>query len=55
MFLEHVICVLNQTPVLKGDSDKAENSSNIVDGLGQLEDDILQAAIIALTAFLRSL
>ena len=54
MFLEHVICVLDQTPVLKGDSEKkAENSSHIVDG--QLENDVLQAAIIALTAFLRSL
>lgn len=54
MFLEHVICVLDQIPVLKGDLEKkSENSSHIVDD--QIEDDILQAAIIALTAFLRSL
>lgn len=51
VFLEHVICVLKQTPVPKGDSEKAENSSESVDG--QIDSNILQAAIIALTAFFR--
>lgn len=50
-FLEHVIIVLSQTPILKGDSKKGENSTHLVDG--QIEDDILQAAIFALTAFFR--
>ncbi|KAM2569015.1 hypothetical protein TB2_009175 [Malus domestica] len=51
LFLEHVISVLDQYPILKGDSEKGENPSHLVDG--QLEDDILQAAIIAVTAFFR--
>ncbi|XP_024022984.1 protein SHOOT GRAVITROPISM 6 [Morus notabilis] len=51
VFLEHVICVLKQTPVPKGDSEKAENSSESVDG--QIDSNILQAAMIALTAFFR--
>ncbi|XP_042943595.1 protein SHOOT GRAVITROPISM 6 isoform X5 [Carya illinoinensis] len=51
LFLEHVIFSLSQTPILKGDSRKGENSSHPVDG--QIEEDILQAAIFALTAFFR--
>ncbi|KAG6693496.1 hypothetical protein I3842_09G003400 [Carya illinoinensis] len=51
LFLEHVIFSLSQTPILKGDSRKGENSSHLVDG--QIEEDILQAAIFALTAFFR--
>ncbi|KAB2620850.1 protein SHOOT GRAVITROPISM 6 [Pyrus ussuriensis x Pyrus communis] len=51
LFLEHVISVLDQYPILKGDSEKGENPSHLVDG--QMEDDILQAAIIAVTAFFR--
>lgn len=51
LFLEHVISILKQTPVPKGDSEKAENSSEFVDG--QIDSNILQAAIIALTAFFR--
>ncbi|KAM3689336.1 hypothetical protein ACB098_09G040300 [Castanea mollissima] len=51
LFLEHVIFVLSQPPILRGDSRKGENSSHLVDG--QMEDDILQAAIFALTAFFR--
>ncbi|TQE07856.1 hypothetical protein C1H46_006505 [Malus baccata] len=51
LFLEYVISVLDQYPILKGDSEKGENPSHLVDG--QLEDDILQAAIIAVTAFFR--
>ena len=48
-----MIFVLSQTPILKGDSRKGENLNHLVDG--QIEDDILQAAIFALTAFFRSL
>jgi hypothetical protein len=50
-FLEHVTSVLNQTPVLKVDLVKEESPSQSVDG--RSEDDILQAAIFALTAFFR--
>ncbi|PRQ43676.1 putative condensin complex subunit 1 [Rosa chinensis] len=50
-FLEHVICVLDQYPILRADSEKGDYSSHSVDG--QMEDDILQATIIALTAFFR--
>lgn len=52
LFLEHVIFVFSQPPILRGDSRKGENSSRLVDG--QMEDDVLQAAIFALTAFFRS-
>nr|POE91853.1 protein shoot gravitropism 6 [Quercus suber] len=51
LFLEHVIFVFSQPPILRGDSRKGENSSHLVDG--QMEDDVLQAAIFALTAFFR--
>lgn len=51
LFLEHVISVLNQTPILKTASDKVDNSSLFVEV--RVEDDILQAAIVALTAFFR--
>lgn len=51
LFLEHVISVLNQTPILKTDSDKVDNSSLFVEV--HIEDDILQASIVALTAFFR--
>lgn len=47
-----MIFVLSQTPIIKGDSRKGENSGHLVDG--QIEHDILQAAIFALTAFFRS-
>ncbi|KDP29202.1 hypothetical protein JCGZ_16591 [Jatropha curcas] len=47
-FLEHLISVLNLTPVIKGDLD---SSSHFADG--QIGDDILQAAMFALTAFFR--
>ncbi|KAM7464220.1 hypothetical protein LguiA_032341 [Lonicera macranthoides] len=50
-FLERVISVLNQTPVLKGDLGKEESPRHSIDG--RIEDDILQAAIFALTAFFR--
>ncbi|KAJ6331302.1 hypothetical protein OIU76_009809 [Salix suchowensis] len=50
-FLEHLISFLNQTPVAKCDLEKGDNSSHLADG--QIEDDILQAAMIALTAFFR--
>ncbi|RDX96367.1 Protein SHOOT GRAVITROPISM 6, partial [Mucuna pruriens] len=49
LFLEHVISVLSQIPILKGDGDRVEDSQ--VDG--HTEDGKLQAAIFALTAFFR--
>ncbi|XP_034223743.1 protein SHOOT GRAVITROPISM 6 isoform X1 [Prunus dulcis] len=51
LFLEHVIGVFGQYPIHKGDSVKGDNPSHLVDG--QMENDILQAAIIAVTAFFR--
>ncbi|XP_021677399.2 protein SHOOT GRAVITROPISM 6 isoform X1 [Hevea brasiliensis] len=50
-FLEHLISVLNQSPVDKVDLEKGNSSSHSADG--QIEDDILQAAMFALTAFFR--
>ncbi|XP_010546529.1 PREDICTED: protein SHOOT GRAVITROPISM 6 isoform X2 [Tarenaya hassleriana] len=51
LFLEHLISVLNQNSLVKGDAHKGENSSSA--GETQIEEDILQAAIFALTAFFR--
>ncbi|KAK1562913.1 hypothetical protein Q3G72_018949 [Acer saccharum] len=51
LFLEHLISVLNQTPIPKGDTEKGDISSHLVDT--QMDDDILQATILALTAFFR--
>ncbi|XP_044471670.1 protein SHOOT GRAVITROPISM 6 isoform X2 [Mangifera indica] len=51
LFLEHLISALNQSPVLKGDKEKGEISSHFADT--QMDDDILQAAILAFTAFFR--
>ncbi|KAL6496289.1 hypothetical protein OROGR_029547 [Orobanche gracilis] len=50
-FLEHVTHILNQTPICKGDSGKGENSNN--SGESIVEDNLLHAAVIALTAFFR--
>ncbi|KAF7804391.1 protein SHOOT GRAVITROPISM 6 isoform X1 [Senna tora] len=50
LFIEHVISVLSQTPILKGDVDRVEDS-HVFDS--QTEDGMLQAAIFALTAFFR--
>ncbi|CAI9097916.1 OLC1v1034435C1 [Oldenlandia corymbosa var. corymbosa] len=50
-FLEHVIDIVNQTPLLKSDSSKGENSSHVGDT--HVLEDVLQAAVIALTAFFR--
>jgi len=50
LFLEHVISVLSQIPILKADVDRVEDSP--VDS--HTEDGKLQAAIFALTAFFRS-
>ncbi|KAK8557003.1 hypothetical protein V6N13_035111 [Hibiscus sabdariffa] len=50
-FLEHLISVLNRTHVTKSDPGKGENSNLISET--QLADEILQAAIFALTAFFR--
>ncbi|XP_061352593.1 protein SHOOT GRAVITROPISM 6 isoform X2 [Gastrolobium bilobum] len=49
LFLEHLISVLSQIPILKGDADRVEDSQ--VDN--HTEDGKLQAAIFALTAFFR--
>ncbi|XP_021290042.1 protein SHOOT GRAVITROPISM 6 isoform X3 [Herrania umbratica] len=51
LFLEHLISVLNQTRFTKSDPGKGENSSLLSEIL--LEDEILQAAIFALTAFFK--
>ncbi|XP_058207900.1 protein SHOOT GRAVITROPISM 6 isoform X3 [Rhododendron vialii] len=50
-FLEHLISVLDQMPVLKGDLEKGDGSSHSTDG--HIDNDTLQAAILALTAFFR--
>ncbi|WVZ06660.1 hypothetical protein V8G54_020006 [Vigna mungo] len=50
LFLEHVISVLSQIPILKADVDRVEDSP--VDS--HTEDGKLQAAIFALTAFFRA-
>ncbi|KAI8014908.1 Protein SHOOT GRAVITROPISM 6, partial [Camellia lanceoleosa] len=50
-FLEHVIYVLNQMPILKGDLEKGDSSNHNTNG--HIDKDILQAAIFALTAFFR--
>ncbi|KAK9124088.1 hypothetical protein Sjap_013690 [Stephania japonica] len=51
LFLEHLVSVLNQTPILKGDMEKGENSSH---SFGVVDEDILQATLHALTALFRS-
>ncbi|KAK8712010.1 hypothetical protein V6N13_147263 [Hibiscus sabdariffa] len=50
LFLEHLVSVLNQTCVTKSDPGKGENSTL---SETQMEDEILQAAIFALTSFFR--
>ncbi|XP_047333371.1 protein SHOOT GRAVITROPISM 6 isoform X2 [Impatiens glandulifera] len=51
LFLEHVISVLNEMPLPKGDQEKGDDSNNPSDS--HIEHDVLQAAIVALTAFFR--
>ncbi|KAJ4833816.1 Protein SHOOT GRAVITROPISM 6 [Turnera subulata] len=51
-FLEHLISFLHETPVVKGDVEKADNSCHFVDRHVE-DDDVFQAAVIALTAFFR--
>uniref|UniRef100_A0A2P2LR37 Protein SHOOT GRAVITROPISM 6 isoform X2 n=1 Tax=Rhizophora mucronata TaxID=61149 RepID=A0A2P2LR37_RHIMU len=51
LFLEHLISVLNQAPVVKGDLIKGDSHSLLMEAV--IGDDILQAAIFALTAFFR--
>jgi hypothetical protein len=50
LFLEHVISVLSQIPVLKCDVDRVDDSQVH----NHTEDGKLEAAIFALTAFFRS-
>ncbi|KAL8154351.1 hypothetical protein V2J09_012111 [Rumex salicifolius] len=49
LFLEHVVSVLNQTPIRKSNADKADSSNHDL----RVDHDIVQAAIFALTAFFR--
>lgn len=51
LFLEHLIAVLNQTPLVKSDTVKGEISA--LPSETPIEIDILQAAMFALTAFFR--
>ncbi|GFY83877.1 ARM repeat superfamily protein [Actinidia rufa] len=51
LFLEHVIYVLNQIHVLNGDLEKGDSSRHSTDC--HIGNDILQAAIFAVTAFFR--
>lgn len=51
VFLEHVISVLNHTPINRSTPDKGDNSSHGVKN--HSENEILQASIFALTAFFR--
>ncbi|PKA56468.1 hypothetical protein AXF42_Ash015241 [Apostasia shenzhenica] len=51
LFLEHVISVLDLTPVTKVDTERGENSSHSLDS--PTDGDLLQAAVLALTAFFR--
>lgn len=49
LFLEHVVSVLNQIPVAKISSEKGESHSSDL----SIEEDIQQAAVLALNAFFR--
>ncbi|XP_038697854.1 protein SHOOT GRAVITROPISM 6 isoform X2 [Tripterygium wilfordii] len=51
VFLEHLISILSQSSVPKGDFDRGDGSGHFSDG--QIENDTLQAAMFALTAFFR--
>jgi hypothetical protein len=51
LFMEHLISILNRSSLVKSDSHKGENTSSSSET--HVEDDILQAAIFALTAFFR--
>ncbi|OWM69676.1 hypothetical protein CDL15_Pgr025525 [Punica granatum] len=51
LFLEHVISILNQTPMVKVEPEKGENSSNSVDN--KMDNEFVRPAVFALTAFFR--
>lgn len=52
LFLEHVIAIVNQAPLVKVDTSKGESTiTHPIDVHGT--EDVLQAAVIALTAFFR--
>lgn len=51
LFLEHVISVLNHTPIIRSLPEKGDSSSHGVSNY--CENEILQASIFALTAFFR--
>lgn len=50
-FLEHITSILNERPIFRGELVKGENSNNL--GESRVEDNVLHAAVIALTAFFR--
>ncbi|KAL3825838.1 hypothetical protein ACJIZ3_021867 [Penstemon smallii] len=50
-FLEHVTGILNQMPIIQGDYGKGEDSKIV--GESHVEDNVLHAAVVALTAFFR--
>ncbi|KAK1291077.1 hypothetical protein QJS10_CPB18g01710 [Acorus calamus] len=51
LFLEHVISVLNQNPLTKGDAERGDVSGHSVEFV--VEKDILQAALLALNSLFR--
>lgn len=51
LFLEHVVAVLDHTPIIRNISEKGDNSSHGINNYS--EDEILQAGIFALTSFFR--
>ncbi|KAL8508732.1 hypothetical protein ACS0TY_016088 [Phlomoides rotata] len=50
-FLEHLTSILNETPIVRCDLPKGDTSNNF--GESHVEDNVLNAAVIALTAFFR--
>ncbi|KAK1265864.1 hypothetical protein QJS04_geneDACA000260 [Acorus gramineus] len=51
LFLEHVISVLNQNPLTKGDAERGDVSGHSIEFV--VEKDILQAALLALNSLFR--
>ncbi|XP_043703621.1 protein SHOOT GRAVITROPISM 6 isoform X1 [Telopea speciosissima] len=51
LFLDHLVSVLNQTLIIKGDSERRDNSSHVFES--HIKDEIVQAAVLALTAMFR--
>ncbi|KAK4789666.1 hypothetical protein SAY86_016970 [Trapa natans] len=51
LFLEHIISILNQAPAVKIETEKGENCTHSIDN--KIDNEFMQAAIFALTAFFR--